>query len=147
MIAALAAALQAGDATPDTANTALDDLKAATDQVATVQASVGARGRARRSARRRPQDRCDRPRGDARKRSTATDDTAAITELQKTMTILSATQASFAKLSQLVAVRLSALIPVRRHPPGSGKANEDRQDFAAVPKSCRIANIGNGLAT
>lgn len=100
VIAALAAALQAGDATPDTANTALDDLKAATDQVANVQGSIGARAA-----------RVDLLVADLRTAATnreATeeaidgyDDTAAILELQKTMTILSATQASFGKLSQL----------------------------------------------
>jgi flagellar hook-associated protein 3 FlgL len=100
VIARLAAALIAGDATTDAANGAIDDLVAATDQIANVQGSLGARAA-----------RIDLMITDLRTVATnreATeaavdgyDDTAAILELQKTMTILSATQASFGKLSQL----------------------------------------------
>jgi flagellar hook-associated protein 3 FlgL len=100
VIAQLAAALQAGNATADTANGALDDLKSATDTIANVQGSLGARGA-----------RVDLLAADIRIAATdreaaqeaidGYDDTAAILELQKTMTILSATQASFGKLSQL----------------------------------------------
>ena len=100
VIAGLAAALQAGDYTTDTANAALDDLKTATDTVANVQGSLGARAA-----------RVDLLFGDLKTMATdrkaaeeaidGYDDTAVILELQKTMTILSATQASFGKLSQL----------------------------------------------
>jgi flagellar hook-associated protein 3 FlgL len=100
VIAELAVALQAGDATTDSANAAIDDLVAATDTVANVQGSLGARAA-----------RVDLLMGDlktagvdreaAEEAIDGYDDTAAILELQKTMTILSATQASFGKLSQL----------------------------------------------
>jgi flagellar hook-associated protein 3 FlgL len=100
VIAQLAAALQAGDATTDAANSAIDDLVGATDTVANIQGSIGARAA-----------RIDLMMTDLktvavdREASEAAidgyDDTAAILELQKTMTILSATQASFGKLSQL----------------------------------------------
>ena len=100
LIATLAAALQAGDAPAETANAALDDLKAATDTVANVQGSIGARAA-----------RVDLLAADLKTQATdreaaqeaidGYDDTAAILELQKTMTVLQATQASFGKLSQL----------------------------------------------
>ncbi|WP_374944096.1 flagellar biosynthesis protein FlgL [Sphingomonas sp.] len=100
VIAQLAAALQAGDATTDAANAAIDGLVGATDTVANIQGSIGARAA-----------RVDLMMTDLktvavdREASEAAidgyDDTAAIVELQKTMTILSATQASFGKLSQL----------------------------------------------
>ncbi len=100
VIAALATALQAGDATGDVANAALDDLKSATDTVANVQGSIGARAA-----------RVDLLAADLKTQATdreaaesaidGYDDTAAILELQKTMTVLQATQASFGKLSQL----------------------------------------------
>lgn len=100
VIAQLAAALQAGDATTDAANAAIDDLVGATDTVANIQGSIGARAA-----------RIDLMMTDLRTVAVdreasevaidGYDDTAAIIELQKTMTILSATQASFGKLSQL----------------------------------------------
>lgn len=100
VIQSLALALQAGDSTADMANAALDDLKAATDTVANVQGSLGARAA-----------RVDLMTADFKTAATdreaaeaaidGYDDTAAILELQKTMTVLQATQASFGKLSQL----------------------------------------------
>lgn len=97
VLSALAATLSAGE--PIDAS-AIDDLKAAGDQVSLVRGSVGARAA-----------RVDLIQGQAveiaadreteRSGLEDTDVPAAVAELQKTMTILSATQASFAKLSQL----------------------------------------------
>jgi flagellar hook-associated protein 3 FlgL len=100
VIAALAAALQAGDAGADVANAALDDLKAATDTVANVQGSLGARA-ARIDLLTADLKTAATDREAAQEAIDGYDDTAAILELQKTMTILQATQASFGKLSQL----------------------------------------------
>ena len=100
VIAELAAALQAGDSTAESANAALDDLKAATDTVANVQGSLGARG-ARVDMLVADLKTAATDRKAAQEAIDGYDDTAAILELQKTMTILQATQASFGKLSQL----------------------------------------------
>ena len=100
VIATLAAALQAGDATTDTANAALDDLKSATDTVANVQGSLGARA-ARVDLLAADIKTANIDREAAGEAIDGYDDTAAILELQKTMTVLQATQASFGKLSQL----------------------------------------------
>ena len=100
VIATLAAALQAGDATADIANGALDDLKAATDTVANVQGSLGARA-ARVDLLVADLRTAGVDREAAQEAIDGYDDTAAILELQKTMTVLQATQASFGKLSQL----------------------------------------------
>ncbi len=100
VIAQLAAALQAGDSTADLANAAIDDLVAATDTVANVQGSLGARA-ARVDLLTADLKTAAVDREAAEEAIDGYDDTAAILELQKTMTILQATQASFDKLSQL----------------------------------------------
>ena len=100
VIQQLAAALQAGDATTDSANAALDDLKAATDGIANIQGSLGART-ARVDLLAADLKTAGVDREAAEEAIDGYDDTAAILELQKTMTVLQATQASFGKLSQL----------------------------------------------
>lgn len=100
VIQQLALALQAGDSVAETANAALDDLKAATDSVANVQGSLGARA-ARVDLMTADLKTAGVDREAAEAAIDGYDDTAAILELQKTMTVLQATQASFGKLSQL----------------------------------------------
>lgn len=100
VVMALAAALQAGDETGASARGAIGDLSAAGEQVTNAQASLGARA-ARVELTFTQADRLAADREEARGALEDTDVAAAITELQKTMTILSATQASFAKLSSL----------------------------------------------
>lgn len=85
-----AAAIQAG----------VEELKLATDQVSAMQASLGARG-ARVDLAQAQLERAATDREEARSGLEDADITATVTELQKTMTILQATQASFAKLSSL----------------------------------------------
>jgi flagellar hook-associated protein 3 FlgL len=96
----LAAALQAGDATGESARGALDKLNTATDQVSIVQASVGARA-ARVDLQETLQQNVSADREELRSSLEDTDITSAAAEFAKTMTILNATQASFSKLSQL----------------------------------------------
>jgi flagellar hook-associated protein 3 FlgL len=100
IITALADALDAGGDVQGATAVALDDFEASVDHLSGVRASVGARGarleletaRATEAATNREID---------RSAIEDTDITEAITELQKTMTILQATQASFTQLSQL----------------------------------------------
>lgn len=99
-IADLVAALRAGTAVDTGAATAVTKLADATTQVTTVQASLGARAqRVEMDQAALKQAGIDREA--LRSGLEDTDVTAAITELQKTMTILSATQASFTKLQGL----------------------------------------------
>lgn len=100
VVAALAAAIQAGDETGAAARGAIDDLTGATEQVANAQASLGARA-ARVEIMGAQLAELAADREEARGGLEDTDIATAVTELQKTMTILSATQASFAKLSSL----------------------------------------------
>jgi flagellar hook-associated protein 3 FlgL len=100
MLSALATALQAGEPTGEKARAAIDSLKTASDQVSTVQASVGARA-ARVDLQQNLLTNASVDRAELRSTLEDTDVTQAYTELSKTMTILSATQASFSKLSQL----------------------------------------------
>lgn len=96
-LAAIAASLEAGDA-PSAGDTA--GLETAVDQVSAARASIGARAiRLDLEATRLSDAKLDRE--DARNDIEATDISAAITELQKTLTILQATQSSFTKLSGL----------------------------------------------
>jgi flagellar hook-associated protein 3 FlgL len=94
------AALDAGGDTTAAAASAGDALKAALDNISDSQASIGARG-----ARLTIVSSAMTDTGTAREAQRSaledTDVTQAITELQKTMTILQATQASFTKLSSL----------------------------------------------
>ncbi len=100
VLGAIAAALQSDSYEPASLDTALDDLNAATEQVSTIQASLGARAsRVDLETARLKDVAVDRE--DTRQSIEGTDITTSITELQKTMTILSATQASFSKLSAL----------------------------------------------
>ena len=96
----LASALQAVDATGESARGALDKVNAATDQVSIVQASVGARA-ARVDLQETLQDNVSASREELRSSLEDTDLTSAAAEFAKTMTILNATQSSFSKLSQL----------------------------------------------
>jgi flagellar hook-associated protein 3 FlgL len=94
------AALDAGGDTAAAAASAGDALKAALDNISDSQASIGARG-----ARLTIVSNAMTDTGTAREAQRSaledTDVTQAITELQKTMTILQATQASFTKLTSL----------------------------------------------
>lgn len=99
-IAELAAALQSGEPLGDAGSTAIDDLASGLDQLSAVRASLGARAtRVDVESARLRDVAVDRE--DVRSGMEDTDLTTAITELQKTMTVLSATQASFSKLSNL----------------------------------------------
>lgn len=97
----LSAALRAGGPGMDAAAaTAVTELQAASTQAVTVQASLGARAsRVELEQSALTQSSVDREA--ARSAIEDTDIAAAITELQKTMTVLSATQASFTKLQGL----------------------------------------------
>lgn len=100
MLAAIATALQSDTFTPSSLDTSLDDIRAASDQVSTVQASLGARAARVDLETSRLQD-TGVDREATRSGLEDTDIPTAVVELQKTMTILSATQASFSKLSAL----------------------------------------------
>lgn len=98
MLAALAKGLQ--DGTVTNARGAIGDISAATDQVTAVQASIGARAARVDMLTAQAKD-VATDREATRSGLEDTDVTQAITQLQKTMTVLQATQASFAKLSAL----------------------------------------------
>nr|WP_260396547.1 flagellin [Sphingomonas endophytica] len=100
ILSQLAAALQGGDATGEAARSALDKVNSATDQVSIVQASVGARA-ARVDLQQTLQENVSADREELRSSLEDTDMTATAAEFAKTMTILTATQSSFSKLSQL----------------------------------------------
>ncbi|WP_174291443.1 flagellin [Sphingomonas bacterium] len=100
VIGDLAATLQGGGALGSAASDAITDLQTAANQVNTAQASVGARA-ARVELEQSSQTAAATTRETLRSGLEDTDVTAAITELQKTMTTLQATQASFTKLSSL----------------------------------------------
>lgn len=99
-LATLASALEAGTASAKDAGGTLDSLSAAADQVGVVQASVGARA-ARIELSQAMLIETNTDREELRSSLEDVDVTAAITELQKTMTILNATQASFSKMTSL----------------------------------------------
>lgn len=99
-VADLSAALRSGSGVDAAAAIAVGKLADASAQVTGVQASLGARAqRVEMDQAALRQAGIDRE--DVRSGLEDTDITAMITELQKTMTILSATQASFAKLQGL----------------------------------------------
>ncbi|WP_267395464.1 MULTISPECIES: flagellin [unclassified Sphingomonas] len=101
MLSTLAAALTDGGAgASDTISSSLDDLTKATDQVANVQASVGARA-ARVDLQQTLLTTANTDREDLRSSLEDVDVTDAVVQLQQMMTALSATQASFSKLSSL----------------------------------------------
>jgi len=100
MLSAIATALQSDDFKASSLDTSLADISAASDQVSAVQASLGARAaRVDLEASRLTDVAADREA--TRSGLEDTDITTTVVELQKTMTILSATQASFSKLSAL----------------------------------------------
>lgn len=97
MLSMLAATLSMGDA-PDPAT--LDTLNAAGEKISLVQASVGARG-ARVELQQAQLAAASVDRAALRSSVEDVDITTSVAELQKIMTVLSATQASFSKLSGL----------------------------------------------
>ncbi len=96
----LATSLTAGGTSAATITTALSQLQAGNAQVSAVQASVGARA-ARVDLQTTLLTTASTDRAALRSKVEDVDVTSAVAELQKTMTILSATQASFTKLSSL----------------------------------------------
>lgn len=100
MLAALSLALKTGGDTSSALGGALDDLAAVSTQVDGVQGSLGARG-ARLDLVAAQLTTAATARETRRSALEDTDVTQAITDLQKTMTVLQATQASFSKLSSL----------------------------------------------
>lgn len=100
VLQALSAELKAGGTDSAALGAAIGDLTAAGTQVSTVQASLGARAARVELEQNRLID-MGIDREETRSGIEDTDITAAVIELQKTMTILSATQASFSKLQGL----------------------------------------------
>ena len=100
VISDLATALRGGGPLGTAGSTAIDRLQTAGGLVDTAQASVGARA-ARVELEESTQTAAGLERETLRSGLEDTDVTAAITELQKTMTTLQSTQASFTKLSSL----------------------------------------------
>ena len=100
VIGDLAATLQGGGDIGTSASDAITSLQTAAGQVTTAQASVGARA-ARVDLEQSSNTAAATTRETLRSGLEDTDVTTAITELQKTMTTLQATQASFSKLSSL----------------------------------------------
>lgn len=100
VLQALSAELKAGGTNDAALGGAIGDLAAAGTQVSTVQASLGARA-ARVELEQARLVEIGTDREEARSALEDTDVSAAIVELQKTMTVLSATQASFSKLQGL----------------------------------------------
>ena len=99
ILTAFAAALQPG-AEPGGVDAAMTDLDAALDQLGTTRASVGARAFRMDLEAERLVD-ADVTREAARSGIEDADTATSIAELQKTLTILQATQASFTKLTSL----------------------------------------------
>jgi flagellar hook-associated protein 3 FlgL len=100
MLSDLATALKAGPADGSSANAALDKINTSSDQIGVVQASIGARA-ARVELQQNLATTAGADRSDLRSQLEDTDVTSAMVELQQLMTALSATQASFSKLSGL----------------------------------------------
>ena len=96
----LVTALKSGGDASATVKDAMDKLKAANDNVATVQASVGAR-EARVELQQGLQQAASTDRAQLRSSIEDVDPVETITKLQQTMTVLQATQASFTKLTSL----------------------------------------------
>ena len=100
MLSRMAATLNGGGDVSSLMSTALDSLSQAVDQVANVQASVGSRS-ARVDLQQQLLTTANTDRADLRGKLEQVDVTDAIVQLQQMMTALSASQASFTKLSQL----------------------------------------------
>lgn len=100
VLAGLSSALAAGGDVSEAAGDALDGINASLDQLSSARASVGARAfRVDLEAERLAADEIARE--ERREGIEATDISTTIAELQKTLTVLQATQASFTKLSGL----------------------------------------------
>jgi len=100
VLADFAAALEAGGDVKAAANNALSGIKGSLESVTLARASAGARA-ARLELDTERLTAAGEAREDVRSALEDTDVTVAVTELQKTLTILQATQASFSKLSSL----------------------------------------------
>ncbi|WP_293874627.1 MULTISPECIES: flagellar hook-associated protein FlgL [unclassified Sphingomonas] len=100
MLSRLATALQAGGDVSDATSESLDALSASTDQIADVQSSVGARA-ARVDLQQQLLTTANTDRSELRGQLEQVDVTEAVVQLQQLMTALSASQASFSKLSSL----------------------------------------------
>lgn len=100
VLATLSAALKAPGNDDAAIGSAIDDLSAAGTQVSTVQASLGARAARLELEQTRLAD-VGTDREEARSSIEDTDIASTVIELQKTMTVLQATQASFTKLQGL----------------------------------------------
>jgi len=100
MLTSLATALQAGGNIGQAISDSIDGLTKANDQVALVQSSVGARG-ARVDLQTTLQTNASTERASLRSSLEETDVPDTIVKLQQLMTALSASQASFSKLSSL----------------------------------------------
>jgi flagellar hook-associated protein 3 FlgL len=100
MLSRLAAALNTGGDVSTTVAASLDDLGDAVRQTADVQASIGARG-ARVDLQQQLLTTANTDRSELRGKLEQVDITQAVVELQQMMTALSASQASFSKLSSL----------------------------------------------
>jgi flagellar hook-associated protein 3 FlgL len=99
-LSTLSAALRGGTDTDAAAATAVDQLSAAGAQVSAVQSSLGARA-SRVELEQSTVTQSNTDRETERSSLEDTDISTAITSLQKTMTVLEATQASFTKLSSM----------------------------------------------
>lgn len=100
MLTRLAVALDAGGDVSKVTGDSLDGLGKATNQIADVQASVGARG-ARVDLQQQLMTTANTDRAELRGKLEQVDITEAVVQLQQMMTALSASQASFSKLSSL----------------------------------------------
>ena len=100
LISQMAATLNGGGDVSSAMSASLDSLSQAVDQVADVTASVGARG-ARIDLQQQLLTTANTDRADLRGKLEQVDITDAVVQLQQMMTALSASQASFTKLSQL----------------------------------------------
>ena len=100
VLQALSAELKAGGTNDAALGGAITDIGAAGNQISTIQASLGARATRVELEQTRLTD-AGIDREETRGRVEDTDISTAVIELQKTMTILSATQASFSKLQGL----------------------------------------------
>lgn len=100
MLSKLASALNAGGDVSTTVNSSLDQIGQAVNQVADVSASVGARG-ARVDLQQQLLVTANTDRSELRGKLEQVDITDAVVQLQQMMTALSASQASFSKLSSL----------------------------------------------
>ncbi|EZP55500.1 flagellar hook-associated protein FlgL [Sphingomonas sp. RIT328] len=100
MLSKLAATLNAGGDVSASVATSLDQINQAVDQVADVSASVGARG-ARVDLQQQLLTSANTDRSELRGKIEQVDVTDAVVQLQQMMTALSASQASFSKLSSL----------------------------------------------